>query len=158
MADSEAETVELDFGELGDRVGYLLRKVHFYAFQSFNELLGEHGIAPGQYSLLLLIGRNPGMTQMALAAATRLDRSTIALTVDRFVKKGWVKRVRRKDDRRAYALQLSAAGEKLLALADPLIEQHERELTAPLSEAEHAKLVKLLTKLLVGFESRGSGD
>src|SRR5688500_57016 len=67
----------IDYGPLPALVGYRIRKAYSRLFQSFSEMLKELSLAPGQYSVLLLIGLNPGLNQMMLAEATGIDRSTI---------------------------------------------------------------------------------
>ena len=139
---------QIDFGELPDLVGYQIRQAHAHVFYSFNELLGELRLAPGQYSLLRLIALNPGITQQALGDAAGIDRSTVAPITATFVKNGWLRRTRLREDRRAYSLQPTALGLEVLQKARPLIREHERRLTQGLSPGEQKTLLRLLKKLL----------
>jgi DNA-binding MarR family transcriptional regulator len=138
---------EVDYGLLPSLVGYRVRKAYSYLFQTFTLMLRDVGLAPGQYSVLLLIALNPGLSQMALAEATGLDGSTIVPITNRFVKLGWIRRVRRKDDRRFYELRIAQAGQAVLDEARPIIEAHERNLVAGLSEAECRTLIELLSRI-----------
>jgi DNA-binding MarR family transcriptional regulator len=116
-------------------------------YQSFNVLLGELGLAPGQYSLLRLIALNPGITQQALGDAAGLDRSTIVPLTRTFAKRGWLRRTRRGEDRRAYSLQPTDRGLLVLKKAQPLIREHESRLTQNLSRAERRALLRSLQRL-----------
>lgn len=138
---------EINYGPLPTLVGYQVRRAYSRLFQTFTEMLDEHGLAPGQYSVLQLIGLNPGLSQMALADATAIDRSTIVPITDRFAKAGWVRRTRRREDRRVYSLKLTPAGEAVLKLVQPLIEAHETRLVAALNPEERATLRSLLERI-----------
>lgn len=138
---------EIDFGELPELIGYQVRRAGSTVFQTFNELLGHLDLAPGQYSLLRLIALNPGLTQQALCDAAGIDRSTIAPITNSFVKKRWLRRTRRPDDRRAYSLELTPLALEALRKAQPLIREHEKRLTKTLSRAEQATLLHLLKKM-----------
>ncbi len=146
VSEEEAPAV-VDFGSLPTLVGYRVRRAGSVLFQTFSEALREEQLAPGQYSVLLLIGLNPGLSQMRLAEATGIDRSTIVPIISRFVKMGWVRRVRRKEDRRVYSLRLTAAGEALIAACRPKVEEHERNFAGVLTKAEKKTLIELLARL-----------
>jgi DNA-binding MarR family transcriptional regulator len=137
----------IDFGELPDLIGYQIRLAYAEVYQSFNVLLGELGLAPGQYSLLRLIALNPGITQQALGDAAGLDRSTIVPLTRAFAKRGWLRRTRRGEDRRAYSLQPTDRGLLVLKKAQPLIREHESRLTQNLSRAERRALLRSLQRL-----------
>lgn len=145
---SGGQNAAIDYGALNQRIGYLVKRVNSRVHQSFNELLGETGLAPGQYSILLLISLNHRLSQNAIAEAAGIDRSAMVPIVDRFVREGWVRRVRRRDDRRSYALTITAGGQALLDRAETLIVAHETQLTARLSDIERQLLKALLLKML----------
>lgn len=140
----------IDYGSLPGLVGYRIRKAYSQLFQTFTVMFKELGLAPGQYSVLLLIGLNPGLSQVDLAEAAGLDGSTIVPITNRFVKLGWVRRIRRRRDRRFYSLAITAAGRAVLEDAQPIIEAHERDLVAALSEGERISLVELLARITDG--------
>jgi len=144
---SSDSSTEINYGLLPTKVGYRIRKAYSHLFQTFTAMLKELRLAPGQYSVLLLIGLNPGLSQMALAEAVGLDGSTIVPITNRFVKLGWIRRTRRKDDRRFYVLRITPAGQEILDRARPIIEEHERRLVSGLSERECKVLIDLLSRV-----------
>lgn len=152
--DEAVSPCAVDFGAMPGLVGYRIRKAYSYLFQTFTVMFKELGLAPGQYSVLLLIGLNPGLSQIELAEATGLDGSTIVPITNRFVKLGWVRRVRRRSDRRFYSLAITPSGRAILEKAQPIIEAHERDLVAALSERERVSLIELLARITDG---RGPG-
>jgi DNA-binding MarR family transcriptional regulator len=147
---------EINYGLLPTKVGYRIRKAYSHLFQTFTAMLKELRLAPGQYSVLLLIGLNPGLSQMALAEAVGLDGSTIVPITNRFVKLGWIRRTRRKDDRRFYVLRITAAGQEVLDKARPIIEEHERQLVSALTERECKTLIDLLTRVTEGSKANAT--
>jgi len=53
-------------GALPERIGYALRRAQLAVFQDFVQTMAELDVRPAQYSVLLLIGINPGVSQTAL--------------------------------------------------------------------------------------------
>jgi DNA-binding MarR family transcriptional regulator len=137
----------VNLGPLPTLVGHHIRKAHSYLFQSFTEALTEVGLAPTQYSALLLIGLNPGLSQLALAEIARIERTTIVPITNRFAKEGWVLRTRRPEDRRWYSLTLTSQGKVVLARAQRLVEAHEKHFFRALSAAERAQLRIMLARI-----------
>jgi DNA-binding MarR family transcriptional regulator len=138
----------IDFGPLPEHLGYQLRRAYSYLFRTFITSFKHLQLAPGQYSALVLISLNPGLSQLDLATATGLDGSTIVPITNRFVKLGWIRRTRRTNDRRVYSLRITPAGQTVLDEAWPLIIERERKLDAVLSPRERQELVDILSRLV----------
>lgn len=123
--------------------GYLLRILHLRSTQRYAAILGEQ-LQFTQYVLLQLITHHPGETQSALALAAGLDRTTIVPIVDAMVRKGWVRRVRRRDNRRAYSIRLTPAGEALAAEARAAVRRNDDQFLETLAPDDRARLLDLL--------------
>ena len=66
-----------DLRDLADSIGFMARLAQVHTYETFFEDLGAYGLRPGEFSTLLLIGRNPGIRQGMVAqilAATRPAR------------------------------------------------------------------------------------
>jgi DNA-binding MarR family transcriptional regulator len=137
----------INYGPLPHLTGYRLKRAYAYSIQTWDSLFRTLGLAYGQYSVLLLIGLNPGLSQLALAESVGLDGSTLVPITNRFVRRGWIRRSRRKDDRRTYALRVTPAGQAVLDEAATILKNHEDDLTSPLTSRERATLLQLLSKL-----------
>ncbi len=146
---------ELDLGILPELLGYQLRRAQLTVFQHFAGALGDENVTPGQIGLLVLVSRNPGISQTALARAVGVERSTLGEAIDRLRKRGLLARKPAPQDRRSYALSLSAAGEKFLDNFVPRLLRHEDEVAGALSPAERKTLIALLRRLA---EARPGGD
>jgi DNA-binding MarR family transcriptional regulator len=146
--DSEIQPAEaIDYGPMLDFAGYRIKLAYGFVFQSFTEMFSELDLAFGQYSVLLLVGLNRGISQLALAQAGGLDGSTLVPITERFARLGWIRRIRRKNDRRYYSLRITPSGQEILDKARPLIEAHDRQLLAPLTKTERETLMTLLERI-----------
>jgi DNA-binding MarR family transcriptional regulator len=146
----------VEFGPLPGYLGYLLRRVQARVFVDFGESVGAtFGISPGEFGLLTLIGCNPGITQVRLAAAVGLDKSTLSPALQRLAARGLVWREAQPGDRRLQALRLSEEGEARLADIRAEVEQHETRIAAGLTDAEREQLMNLLHRVLQNRVLRG---
>lgn len=146
--------MDIDHGHLPALLGYRVQKAHWRCFQMFTDMLTGLGLAPGQYGALLLIGLNPGLSQVALADASGIDETAVVHLTRRFDRLGWIRRWRRIEDRRVYSLEITAAGERILDRAWPLIQEYERRLSAGLTRAEVDRARTLLAKIAGNENSR----
>ena len=69
----------LDRGLLPSLLGYMLRRTQSAVFGDFAATFAKAGeaLTPGEFGLLVLVDRNAGLSQMALARALGIDRSTL---------------------------------------------------------------------------------
>ena len=88
------------------------------------------------------------LSQQELALRLNVNRTVMVKVMDGLEARGHVERVRNPQDRRAYALHVTAAGLDWLAAAQPRVLRAEAELTAALSPVEHARLNELLRGLI----------
>jgi DNA-binding MarR family transcriptional regulator len=135
-----------DLGVLPGLIGYQLRLAQRAIFADFADTVGEIGISPGLFGILVVIGENPGLTQQALANAAHLDRSTVVTVIDKLEDRGLVER--RAADRRSNGLFLADKGAALLRGLKRKVVQHERRVVQNLSARERAQLVALLQRIL----------
>ena len=135
-----------ELGVLPGLIGYQLRLAQRAIFADFADTVGESGISPGLFGILVVIGENPGLTQQALANAAHLDRSSVVTVIDKLEDRGLVER--RAADRRSNGLFLAEKGSVLLRELKRKVAQHERRVVRDLSTRERAQLVALLQRIL----------
>jgi DNA-binding MarR family transcriptional regulator len=135
-------------------VGYRLRRLQglFVAHWGrwFRDL--EIGVTPVQGGILLLIGENAGLTQIALARLLRVEAPTLQQTLTPLLDAGYVARERSKQDGRAFSLSLTDAGAELARVIAAESRRHETDLLSGLSESERDTLLALLEKALASGE------
>jgi DNA-binding MarR family transcriptional regulator len=140
---------KLDRGMLPTLLGYALRRAQSAVFADFAATFARAGeaLTPGEFGLLELVDRNAGLSQMALARALGIDRSTLVPILDRLQARGFLVRQRSPTDGRTHALALTPAGRKALARFARLVRAHEKRVAAGLSTTETQTLIELLEKV-----------
>ena len=145
----------LDRGVLPMLLGYVLCRTQSAVFADFAATFEAGGatLTPGEFGLLVLVDRNTGLSQMALARALGIDRSTLVPILDRLQARELLVRHRSPTDGRTHALALTATGTKALAKFASLVKAHEKRIAAGLSAAETRTLIALLDKVRSGARS-----
>ncbi|MBX9943962.1 MAG: MarR family transcriptional regulator [Reyranella sp.] len=145
----------LDRGVLPTLLGYALRRAQSAVFADFSATFSAAGeaLTPGEFGLLVLVGRNAGLSQTALARALGIDRSTLVPILDRLQARGLLVRRRSPSDGRMHALALTSSGGEALARFTGLVKTHERRIGSRLSAAETRTLIGLLEKVRLGARS-----
>ena len=138
---------DIDFDELPTYVGYQVRRTQAKIFSEFETTLKDFDFTPGSFGVLTLIRANPGITQVTLAAAFGVDKSTMSPVIFRLEKRGLIRREVLPSDRRCHALFFEAAGEAMFVKAREKIRAFEEGVAARLSKAEQRELNRLLSKL-----------
>src|ERR1700741_1356646 len=100
---------DIDFDELPTYVGYQVRRTQARIFSEFETTLKNLDFTPGSFGVLTLIRANPGVTQVTLAAAFGVDKSTMSPVIVRLEKRGLIRREVLASDRRCHALYLEAS-------------------------------------------------
>ncbi len=137
-----------DLGALKGHLGYFLRRVQVWIFQDFIRTLAGMDIRPAQYSVLTVIGANPGLSQADVAGLLGIERARLARLLHRLEKRGLTQRLASPVDRRSHSLKLSAAGRTVLKRAEALAAIHEARLMQHLGPMHH----KALLDVLRGFD------
>lgn len=91
-------------------IGHLLRRAQARVFADFADALGE-AVSPAEFGLLTLVAQNPSITQVRLAAALSLDKSTLSPALARLARRGLLRREKLARDGRLQALRLAPGAE-----------------------------------------------
>src|SRR5262245_4084583 len=145
----EIDARPVDCDELPGYVGYQVRRAHARVFSEFESKLKDFDFTPGSFGVLTLIRANPGITQVALAAAFGVDKSTMSPVIFRLEKRGLIRREVLPSDRRCHALFFQESGEQTFLSAREVIRAFEDKVAARLSKPEQRELARLLVKLQV---------
>jgi DNA-binding MarR family transcriptional regulator len=138
----------IDYGPLADWVGFNLRMAQAAAFQAFSRLAQEIGTRPGRFATLMLIGRNPGISQTALSRANGRDKSSLTPVLNDLARRGLVIRRRTRADQRTYRLSLTPAGRRLLGELTRCAREHERKLDQIIGAEEQKDFVRVLKRII----------
>lgn len=137
----------VDKGMLDRLLGYHLRRAQVAVFGDFMRTMANDRITPGQFGVLTLIDRNPGLNQSALARVLGIERSTMAAVIDGLEDRRLVTRHESVSDRRSNTLALTQQGKDLLAEVQPKVRRHEKRIAVALEPDEVAALIGLLRRV-----------
>jgi DNA-binding MarR family transcriptional regulator len=138
----------LSMGVLDEIVGFHLARAAVVTSANFDRHVGERlALTKTEFSLLMLLHANPGISPKPLARALAVVAPKLTLLLDRFEQRGLVQRERSTTDRRSQHLLLTAAGRRLAQDAAAAAGPMEQEWQQRLTRGEHAMLIELLDKL-----------
>jgi DNA-binding MarR family transcriptional regulator len=134
----------LDLGVLDGHLGYFVRRLQVWIFQDFVRTLSTFGIRPAQFSVLVVIEANPGLSQADLGETLGIERARLVRLLDGLEKRGLTRRQPSPTDRRSHALFLTKTGEAALKPIKALAAEHEVHLAERLGADKHDALLDAL--------------
>ena len=134
----------IDLDDLNERLGYFVRRVQIWIFQDFIRRLAGLDISPAQFSVLVVIGANPGLSQAEIAGTLGIERARLVRLLHGLERRSLTQRLPSSADGRRHALQLTRDGQKLLSWAKALAAQHEAGLKQRLGPERHKLLLETL--------------
>jgi DNA-binding MarR family transcriptional regulator len=130
-------------------IGYRLRRAQLSVFQKFLAFFDEFKLRPAEYSVLVLIGDNPGRKQTEIAQVLGIKRANFVTLMHGLEDRGLVERVPSAADKRANALHLTDAGAAFLHTAQTRHAALEEETIVQLGGPEaRNQLLALLDRLI----------
>lgn len=138
-----APPAAVDLGELGGYIGFHLRVAQEASFRAFARETGQHGLKPGQFAALVVIGRNPGIGQSALGQTIARDKSSVTPLIKELQRLGLIERRASEEDWRRVNLFLTGAGKRRLSRLTRTAEAHDRNLDRIVGDAK-PKFLELL--------------
>jgi DNA-binding MarR family transcriptional regulator len=132
-------------GALEQHLGYFIRRAQVWVFADFIKALKVLEISPAQYSVLIVIDANAGLSQSALAKTLGIQRARLVRVLDRLEVRGLTRRLQSEADGRMHALQLTSKGQATLRRAQKLAELHEARLIDRLGAEPYRAMKNLLS-------------
>ena len=134
----------IDLGVLNDHLGYFVRRFQISIFQDFIRRLSRIDISPAQFSVLVIIGANEGLSQSELGATLGIERARLVRMLHLLDRRGLTERLPSSADGRRHALRLTRAGQAQLKQAKALAEQHEAGLLPKLGSERYRLMLEAL--------------
>lgn len=134
-------------GVLSSIIGFHIRRAQLVVYDDFMRGAPVRGLTPGQLAILILIDKNPEITQQRLSEGIQVEKSTLVVRLHRLAERGLIQRVRSTQDRRQNCLRLTKKGNDCLHTMLDFVAKHERKLTERLSPSERKQLVTLLRRI-----------
>jgi DNA-binding MarR family transcriptional regulator len=140
---------------LGDRPGFLIRRLHQIHIALFLEECARFGITPVQYSVMTALERAGSLDQMSLGAEVGIDRANATDVIRRLEGRGVLRREAGAYDSRLKICSLTPAGRRLAARMRPAVERVHRRTIAALPRRERAAFLTALVRLVEANNDRG---
>jgi DNA-binding MarR family transcriptional regulator len=145
MAD-DTETL-VDIGVLSDLVGYHLRRATNVAIADFARAVGDSGMRQVLFGVLSIVERNPDINQGAVGRSLGIKRANMVALINELVEGGLLDRRVSTEDRRAFALRLTAKGRRVYEDSLARIREHEAALLADFTAEERALFIAMLSRV-----------
>ena len=154
-ADPRCRDDALQMGELSELLGYSLKRAQLKVFEDFLRCVAPLQLTPAQFSVLLLLDKNPGRNQTEIANTLGILRPNFVAMLDGLESRELCVRMRSTNDRRSHVLMLTDKGRAVLARAKKLVAtKHEARLNELLGTANRAALLTMLAKIARSFRRR----
>ena len=137
----------IDYLDLGQHLGYALRRAQVAAFDVFHRATAGAGITPPRFTALVILQANPGISQTRLGEVLGTARSGAMLLADWLERQGLARRRHRPDDARAWGLYLTGRGQRLTERLRRRVRAYDRRFAARLTAGERRRLFDLLERL-----------
>jgi DNA-binding MarR family transcriptional regulator len=148
----DEEGAALQMGELSELLGYVLKRAQLKIFDDFLRCMAPLQLTPAQFSVLLLLDRNPGRNQTEIATTLGIQRPNFVAMLDGLESRDLLTRMRSPSDRRSHVLMLTDKGRATIARAKKLVAtRHEARLIELLGPDEHKALLGMMTKIATEF-------
>jgi DNA-binding MarR family transcriptional regulator len=142
----------LQLGELSEQLGYVLKRAQLKVFENFLRCMASLQLTPAQFSVLLLVEKNPGRNQTEIASTLGILRPNFVALLDNLESRDLCARIRSTNDRRSHILVLTDKGKAVLTRAKKLVAtKHESRLNELLGQANREALLGMLSKIANEF-------
>jgi DNA-binding MarR family transcriptional regulator len=146
-------TMARDTNGLDRSALHLLHRAAQCAAEIFHAKITESDLTPRQLAVLMTVARDEGLSQTGLVERTGIDRSTTADIVRRLHRKGLLLRRRTKEDARAYAVNLTDEGRRVLRVVEPLAKRVDDQMLHVLPGKRGEAFVAALAALVEELEA-----
>jgi len=142
----------MDLGPIEHLVGYYLRRASAVMNADFALSVEGTGMRQVLFGILSVISANPGINQGNVARVLGVQRTNMVALVNDLIARGLVSRTVDRQDRRAFLLHLTVAGEAMVAETLARIRVHEDRMLKGVSARDRATLMRLLGRIAANGE------
>ncbi len=138
---------DIDTRFLETLLGYNTRRAALTIINRFMERMAAYELRPVDFSVLSLIGHNPGITSRQLCNALNILPPNLVGFLKTFEKRDLIERKPHPTDGRAVGLFLTEAGNALMQEAEVTANESDLSTATALTAAERKTLTRLLQKI-----------
>ena len=137
-----------------DSLGYLLAAATRLATKEFNKTLKQYGITAPQWSVLNVLHEQGSFPQTQIGEQLHWEKATIGDIVENLLKKGLVDRRISEQDRRAYSVSITHAGEDLICQIIETEAKINEAAVSGLDDREKTRLKIFLRQIINNLEGK----
>ena len=126
---------------------FLLAQVGAHAASQFGERLTRLRLSRPHAGILRLVSLSPGLSQQELGRRLAILPSRLVALLDELQEKGLIERRQDTEDRRTYALHLTASGRTTTEQVGRIAREHDDAICAALNKEERLQLNALLARI-----------
>jgi DNA-binding MarR family transcriptional regulator len=129
-----------------------IKRLYLLMNKHIEDELKLYGLARSQFQVIYFIDRSQTLSQKELQQLMQVEPATLTVVIDGLVKKGLLKRIEDKTDKRAKVLQLTAEGKKLRKEIPKLHEILEKRVFRNFSENKKIIGIKFINEMIQNLE------
>jgi DNA-binding MarR family transcriptional regulator len=138
---------DIDTRYLETLLGYNTRRASLTIINRFMERMAVYELRPVDFSVLSLIGHNPGITSRQLCSALNILPPNLVGFLKAFEKRQLIERKPHPTDGRAVGLFLTEAGNALMRQAETTANESDLSTATSITATERKTLTRLLQKI-----------
>jgi DNA-binding MarR family transcriptional regulator len=131
--------------------GYLLARLGMESRRTWGQMLGEYGLTPHQFGVLMALAQLESASQQQLSAVVGVDPRNAVPIVDALEERGLLERRADPADRRRHAITLTEAGQTMTGQLRQAGDELENWFLESLTDQERAGLHATLSKLFTAM-------
>jgi DNA-binding MarR family transcriptional regulator len=131
-----------------DYLPALLAQASHLISGEFHRIVTSKGFTVSDWRVLASLDGAEPMSIGTLARVTTMKQPTLTRVVDRLQARGHVRRIAHETDRRVTLIEITAAGDKLVAGLIDLAKEHEHRVLEPFGLARSNELKKTLKQMI----------
>ncbi|WP_431957000.1 MarR family winged helix-turn-helix transcriptional regulator [Nocardia lijiangensis] len=141
-----------------ERIGSYVKRAEQALTMAKNAALKPTGITVAQYSALLFLSENPGISAAALARLCGVTPPTMNTVLTNLQERGFIERTPHAWHKNVLETRLTERGEAVMRDADARAIRVERALDAAFTTAERDNLLALLTRCADAYDATRTQD
>ena len=141
-----------------DSIGRYISILYRAGAMYFNKNFNIGNIGSGQYTFLLFLENNEGVTQEEMTCKLIIDKGTTAKALKKLEEEGLVKRSVDENDKRAYRVYLTADGKDIIKDIRNVLLEWNDILTSDFTEEEKKMALNLLQRMVENKNKKKTTD
>ena len=111
------------------------------------------GIHPSQHHLLMYIAKNGACTQNSIAEAMEVSAATVAVSLKKLEKGGYIEKQNSPGDGRSNRIVLTSKGEDVVEQSKLLFEDVDENMFVSFTEEQQEKLYEFLEQIITNLKT-----